>query len=204
MNSLGLKWTLEWRFSYEWVWVLCYDQRSANLSWNKAPIWCLRPDFYYCEIVAGLLWWVSLFDERTGLSFISVVGPRQRSYFRVRVPWNLLANEIWIDSFITSGRTEYKSPCLKVPLLFCVRLSLRNLLTEPLPSNGLFRVWSLQRECVFGDPLVSNELPLWLHYSVFQASYHSILRRWVVQRGRLNALVLLLDAGNGAAEWCKY
>jgi hypothetical protein len=31
------------------------DGQSASLSWNKAPIWGLRPDFYYCEIVAGAL-----------------------------------------------------------------------------------------------------------------------------------------------------
>jgi hypothetical protein len=31
------------------------DGQSASLSWNKAPIWDLRPDFYYCQIVAGLL-----------------------------------------------------------------------------------------------------------------------------------------------------
>jgi hypothetical protein len=24
------------------------DGHSASLSWNKAPIWGLRPDFYYC------------------------------------------------------------------------------------------------------------------------------------------------------------
>jgi hypothetical protein len=31
------------------------DGQSASLSWNKAPIWGLRPDFYYCQTVAGLL-----------------------------------------------------------------------------------------------------------------------------------------------------
>jgi hypothetical protein len=30
------------------------DGQSANLSWNKAPIWGLRPDLYYCQTVAGL------------------------------------------------------------------------------------------------------------------------------------------------------
>jgi hypothetical protein len=32
--------------------------------------------------------WGALFDERTGLSFTVVAGPRRRSHFRVRVPWN--------------------------------------------------------------------------------------------------------------------
>jgi hypothetical protein len=31
------------------------DGQSASLSWNKAPIWGLRPDLYYCQIVEGLL-----------------------------------------------------------------------------------------------------------------------------------------------------
>jgi hypothetical protein len=26
------------------------DGQSASLSWNKAPIWGLRPDFYYCQL----------------------------------------------------------------------------------------------------------------------------------------------------------
>jgi hypothetical protein len=42
-------------------------------------------------------------------------------------------------------------------------------LPEPLPSNGLFHVYSLQRKRVFGEQLASNGLSLWLHYSGFQA-----------------------------------
>jgi hypothetical protein len=41
------------------------DGQSASLSWNKAPIWGLRPDIYYCQTVAGLLVWGALSDERT-------------------------------------------------------------------------------------------------------------------------------------------
>jgi hypothetical protein len=37
-------------------------------SWNKAPIWGLRPDFYYCQTIADLLMWGALSHERTGLS----------------------------------------------------------------------------------------------------------------------------------------
>jgi hypothetical protein len=29
------------------------DGLSASLSWNKAPIWGLRPDLYYCQTLAG-------------------------------------------------------------------------------------------------------------------------------------------------------
>jgi hypothetical protein len=62
------------------------DGQSASLSWNKAPIWGLRGDFYYCRIIAGLLKWGALSDERTGLSFTIAAGFRQRSHSRVRVP----------------------------------------------------------------------------------------------------------------------
>jgi hypothetical protein len=63
------------------------DDQSASLSWNKAPIWGLQPDLYYCLTVAGLLIWGALSDERTGLSFTIAAGPHQRSLPRVPVPW---------------------------------------------------------------------------------------------------------------------
>jgi hypothetical protein len=92
--SLGFMWSVP-RSTFDplkdwvWAWVLCYDDgQSASLSWNKAPIWGLRPDFYYCQTVAGLLMWGALSDERTGLSFTIAAGARQRSHSRVRVPWD--------------------------------------------------------------------------------------------------------------------
>jgi hypothetical protein len=63
------------------------DGQSTSLSWCQAPIWALRPDFYYCHTVAGLLMWDSLSDEKTGLSFTIAADPRQRSHSRVRIPW---------------------------------------------------------------------------------------------------------------------
>jgi hypothetical protein len=52
------------------------DGQSASLSWNKAPIWGLWSDLYYCQTVVGLLMWGALSDERTGLSFTIAAGPR--------------------------------------------------------------------------------------------------------------------------------
>jgi hypothetical protein len=49
------------------------DGQPASPSWNKAPIWGLRPDLYYSLTVAGLLIWGALSDERTCLSFIIAV-----------------------------------------------------------------------------------------------------------------------------------
>jgi hypothetical protein len=48
--------------------------------------------------------------------------------------------------------------------------------SKPLSSNGLFPVYSLQSNLVFGEPLKSNELLLWLNYSGFQESYHITFR----------------------------
>jgi hypothetical protein len=126
------------------------DGQSASLSWNKAPIWGLRPDFYYCQTVADLLVWDALSDQRTGLTFTIAAGPRQRSYSRVRVSWNarpyFTVSDLKLPflsppttcratmevfdpastreanevSYITSRRPEYRSPSQMVPLLFCV------------------------------------------------------------------------------------
>jgi hypothetical protein len=60
--------------------------QSTSVSWNKAPTWGLRPDFYYCLRLAGLLIWGALSDERTGLSFTIAAGSRQRSHSCFRVP----------------------------------------------------------------------------------------------------------------------
>jgi hypothetical protein len=57
------------------------DGQSVSLSWNKAPIWGLRPDFYYCLTVAGLLIWGALSDERTGLSFTIAADLRTAQSF---------------------------------------------------------------------------------------------------------------------------
>jgi hypothetical protein len=49
------------------------------LSWNKGPIWGLRPDHNYCLMVAGLLMWGVLSDERTGLSFARITVSSSKS-----------------------------------------------------------------------------------------------------------------------------
>jgi hypothetical protein len=53
------------------------DGQSASLSWNKAPIWVLRPDLYYCQTAASLLMWGALSDVRKSLSFASARTPRK-------------------------------------------------------------------------------------------------------------------------------
>jgi hypothetical protein len=66
---------------------------TVSLTWNKAPIWSLRPNSYYCQTVAGLLMWGALSDERTGLSLVNATGTRQRSHSWIRAPlvsWSYL------------------------------------------------------------------------------------------------------------------
>jgi hypothetical protein len=71
------------------------DGQSASLSWYKAPIRGLRPDFYFRpeygirQTVTFLIPWGALSDERTGLSFICAAGLCPRSVSRVLVPWDL-------------------------------------------------------------------------------------------------------------------
>jgi hypothetical protein len=50
------------------------DGQPASLSWNKAPIWGLRPDFYIVWQLRVSLIWGALSDERTGLSFTIAAG----------------------------------------------------------------------------------------------------------------------------------
>jgi hypothetical protein len=45
------------------------DGQSASLSWNKAPICGLRPDFHYCQIIASLFIWGALSNERAGVFY---------------------------------------------------------------------------------------------------------------------------------------
>jgi hypothetical protein len=66
---------------------LCYDLGSVGQSvLVSSTRRDLRPDFYYCQTVAGLLMWGALSDERTGLPFTIAAGPRQRNYSWVWVP----------------------------------------------------------------------------------------------------------------------
>jgi hypothetical protein len=93
------------------------DGQSASVSWNKAPFWGLRPDLYYCQIVAGLLMWGALSDEMTGLSFTIATGPRQRNHSLVRVLWDSRPYFTVSDSRLpftsppTTRRAKVDSPC---------------------------------------------------------------------------------------------
>jgi hypothetical protein len=138
------------------------DGQSASLSWNNAPIWGLRPDFYYCQTVAGLLMWGALSDVRMGLSFTTAAGPRQRSHSQVRVLWDSC------PYFTVSGlRLPFSSP----PTTRRATVEVLDLEREDLsiwyqskrlsPSDGLFLRIHLQGN-VYTEPLLSSR---WLLYS---------------------------------------
>jgi hypothetical protein len=118
----------EWRLSYEWLpaddssttvfngdcpmpdWTEYYnttDSQSASLSWNKAPGWGLRPEFYYCQTVAGLLMSGALSDETTGLSCTMV----NVQYILTELP-----NEL---PFITWCGSETEHPLYGSFVLIC-------------------------------------------------------------------------------------
>jgi hypothetical protein len=74
------------------------DGQSASLSWNKAPIWILRPDLYYCQAVAGLLTWGALSDERTGLSFARVIVSSDVCCQNVQFTFYMSLNVLYIQN----------------------------------------------------------------------------------------------------------
>jgi hypothetical protein len=144
---------------------------SASLSWNKASIRGLRLDLFYCLIVAGLLIWCALSDERRDLSFAFVVGPSQLIHSQVRIPWDSRQYSTVSDSrlffssppttrsateisLITTLHGPNRKHCLQQFLYCCLRIRCRgNLFTEPLRNNGRL---------------------IWLHYFGIQAPCYSM------------------------------
>jgi hypothetical protein len=78
------------------------DGQSASLSWCQRLIWVLGPDLYCCQTVEDLLIWGALSDERTGLPFKIVAGPRQRSHSWARVPRDSQIRDSYPISLINS------------------------------------------------------------------------------------------------------
>jgi hypothetical protein len=118
------------------------DGQPASLTWNKAPIWGLRPNLDYCLTVASLLICCALSDERTGLSFAIATGARQRSHFWV----------LWVDpraSVDTVMKIKISCPAGNwTPIPQPLRL--KPIITptgqkahSPLPFNTPFLLWTI-------------------------------------------------------------
>jgi hypothetical protein len=71
----------------------------------KHPSEAYEADFYYCQTVASMLMRGALSDVRTGLSFRIAAGPRQRSHFRVRLPW-----DSWPYFTVSDSKRPFSSP----------------------------------------------------------------------------------------------
>jgi hypothetical protein len=67
---------------------LRYDRRSVGQSVVVSSTHLGPKTRFFLLSVCGLLMWGTHSDERTGLSFTIAVGPRQRSYSWVLVPWD--------------------------------------------------------------------------------------------------------------------
>jgi hypothetical protein len=112
-------------FHWFWVWVfVTTDGQSASLSWYKASIQGLRPNFYFRTeygirlTVTFFIPWDSLSDEKTGLSFVCASGPCQRSLSRSQSLGTcdrILLSQIWDFPFrrllrLAGSRWRYSTP----------------------------------------------------------------------------------------------
>jgi hypothetical protein len=190
------------------------DSQLASLSWYKAPIRGLRPDFYFRSeygirlTVMFLILWGALSDERTGLSFVCAAGRCQCSLSRVLVPWDLrpyftvsdlrlpfssppTTRRVTVEIFDPASRRVLSLTELSwTELSFCnseanqieittsnsssVTASIRcswNVFTEPLSSNGLFRLSGTTSHSSRIRVLVSHCLAM--DYSGFQIPRHT-------------------------------
>jgi hypothetical protein len=119
------------------------------------------PDIYYSLTVTAFFLWGALSDERTGLSFVYVPGPRQRSVSRVRVPW-----DSWTSFTVSDLRLSFSS-----------RVNLRWFHVKP---SGLLKstvVWDI----VPCSPLKFNRSRWYLALLVLPWRW----RRYVPPKGRL-------------------
>jgi hypothetical protein len=130
-----------------------------------------------------------------GLSSTVAAGPRQRSHSQVRVPRGSLPHftfshsklpklEGQVTAFI-SPRNRFMNRSSLHGSSYSLSVTIENVCCLPvvaekyLPNRCLsmdFRVCLLLRKRMFGERLSSNGLPLWFHYSCFQASCHNIIK----------------------------
>jgi hypothetical protein len=79
-------------------------------------------------------------------------------------------------------RTADRTPCLTIPLLFCISVSTvicccgSNVYLATVQQQTCIR-WQRNTRNMFSQPLPSNGHLLWLYYSGFQATCHNMFKR---------------------------
>jgi hypothetical protein len=174
------------------------DSQLASLSWNEAPIWGLRPDFYYRRTVAGLLMWGALSDERTGLSFTIAAGTSQRSH-------SLRAT---LDSRPYFTLSDLRLPISSPPTTRRVTVEVFD------PASTWVMNWTESESYVTTDGQSASlswyKTPIWAYDQIFIAvrntEYVGQLRSWFrgapsLTRGRVCLLYVPLAHAN---EWTRF
>jgi hypothetical protein len=105
------------------------DGQSGSLSWNKTQIWGLRPDFYYCQIVADLLIWVCRLQLLLTLASIVILGSESRGT-RDHILLSQIETSIFLASYDPKVTVEVFDPASGL-----------------LPASELFLITTLQGSC---------------------------------------------------------
>jgi hypothetical protein len=94
------------------------DGQSASLSWNKALIWSLRPDFYFCQSVADLLMWGALSNEKRvcrlqlllALAWAVILGSESRGSRKHILLSQIRDFHSWLRHYATNWKVAGSSP----------------------------------------------------------------------------------------------
>jgi hypothetical protein len=136
-------------------------------------------NIYYCLTATVLFLWGALSDERTGLSFVYVAGPCQRSLSRVRVPLGLTTifyclrfeTFLFVASYVSQGHGGGIRPHLHVGywfpfntyIIYTQRFSLS--LYNPSARTTQKTQCLCCCEALFTEPLSSNDVLLLRMYA---------------------------------------
>jgi hypothetical protein len=151
------------------------DSQPASLSWNKAPIWDLRPDLcYLCDsyglVLVGRPLWL---EDGSVVCNCYWSSPAQS--FLGPSPAGLVALPVLASTvlLITSLHGPSRKPRFRQYLYCCMRMICRrNVFTQPLPRHGSTRCNILRRRLVTTYSVtVRPSEKLGLHYD--RRPFHS-------------------------------
>jgi hypothetical protein len=119
------------------------DGQLVSLSWNKAPIWGLWPDFYYCQTVA-IFWYEALFLTRGRVCCLQLLLALASAIILVSQSRgtgdHILLSQIWVLHFrrllwLAGSRWRYSTPPphgLMTKLSLSLSLMLRPTVSRPV------------------------------------------------------------------------